>query len=276
MRFYFGHHKCASTYLHRFILLQVCARLKLKRCVVSLPGQFGGDLNQFVRDHEYDLICYINADRSFIDGLDMRFAAVHVVRDPRDILVSAYFSHLHSHLTTAWPELFEFRKKLQTLSIKEGLLAELEFITDLPTNGYALRPFQNMMRWDYDDPRILELRFEDMVDSPVSFFRRFGRHLELINRQSFLSRFTRRRAHHVLSESEFLDIVARNSFAKLAGRSRGKEEQTHHYRKGEPGDWRQYFDEDITREFKERFPGLLAKLGYEKSDDWRPTPAHHP
>ncbi|MEX1061039.1 MAG: hypothetical protein WED13_08455, partial [Methyloceanibacter sp.] len=94
------------------------------------PGQFGSRLDQFVRDNDYGFLSYINADRAFIKQLDMPFRAVHVIRDPRDVVVSAYFSHLHSHPTSGWPELIDFRGKLTSLSTKEGLLAEFEFITD--------------------------------------------------------------------------------------------------------------------------------------------------
>lgn len=272
MRFYFGHHKCASTYLNRVILRQVCARIGLKRGVIFSPAQFGSDLNQFVHNHDYGLISYINADKAFIDQLDMPFHAVHVIRDPRDVVVSAYFSHLHSHPTSRWPELIEFRKRLTNLSTKEGLLAELEFIADLPTNGYNLRPFQSMMRWDYTDGRILELKFENMVSDPTTFFKGFARHLRLTKDpiSSLKSKLKSRvwPTPFALRDGEFMEVVASNSFASVAGHSPGQEQQTHHYRRGEVGDWRRHFDKSIASEFKKRFPELISRLGYETNEDW--------
>lgn len=273
MRFYFGHHKCASTYLHSVVIRRVCKSIGLKRRTVSSPEQFGSRLNQDLRDNRCDFLCYINADRAFVEPLNIPFRAIHVIRDPRDVVISAYFSHLRSHSTSGWPELVEFRKRLAGLSPKEGLLAELEFITLLPTNGYNLRPFQCMMEWNYSDNRILELRYEDMVSDPNTFFTRLGHHLGLSGGPvtTYISEVTSKLSgsHRKLKDSELLNLVARHSFVTLAGRARGHEDQTHHYRRGQPGDWRHYFDEDVTNEFKERFPGLLSRLGYETSDnDW--------
>ncbi len=272
MRFYFGHHKCATAYLEHSILRPVCRRMGLKRAQLFSPEQFSGRLDQYVRTNGLDLVSYINADQTFVDQLDMPFRAVPVIRDPRDIVVSAYFSHLHAHLLSDWAELPDFRKKLSSLSEKEGLLAELDFISDLTTNGRNLRPLQCMMDWNYDDPRILELRFEDMVSDPEVFFRRFGRQLRLSGNRasSFLSRLKRRMwgTPRELDDREFLGLVDENSFAKLAGRPRGVENRAHHYRKGQPGDWRNYFDDDITRAFKSRFPGLVSRLGYEANEGW--------
>lgn len=272
MRFFFGHHRCASTYLDNVILRRVCKRMPLKRDVLFSPEQFDCRLDRFVRSNDFGFISYVNADRKFIDQLDMSFRGVHVIRDPRDVVVSAYFAHLHSHSTVGWPELVEFRKTLSRLNKKEGLLAELEFIADLPTNGYNLRPFRCMMEWSYSDHQILELKFEDMASDPHAFFMRIGRHLKLTGTP--VSVFTSKVKSKMwstprqLKDHELLDVVARNSFAKLAGRGLGNENSKHHYRKGEPGDWRRQFDEDITREFKQKFPGLLCRLGYESGDDW--------
>jgi hypothetical protein len=246
-------------------LRRVCERIPLRKAVVSSPEHFGGCLEQFVLNNDFDLVSYINADQASVSSLTMPFRAVHVVRDPRDVLVSAYFSHLHSHPTTRWPELVEFRSRLAGLNTKDGLLAELDFISELPTNGYNLRPFRSMMEWNYADSRILELKFEDMVTDPDSFFRRMACHLLLSGTPLavYVSRIKRKLVGtpRLLEDGEVLDIVGRRTFTKLSG-------QSHHYRKGEPGEWRDYFDKDIALEFERRFPGLLQQLGYESDTRW--------
>ena len=170
MRFYFGQHKCASAYFEHSILRPICRHMGLKRAQVFSPEQFAGRLDQYVRTNKLDLVSYVNADKTFVDQLDMPFRAVHVIRDPRDVVVSAYYSHLHSHLLSDWSELGEFRQTLSNLSEKDGLLAELKFISDLTTNGHKLRPFQCMMDWNYDDPRILELKIRGHGLGARNFF----------------------------------------------------------------------------------------------------------
>jgi len=74
-----------------------------------------------------------------------------VIRDPRDMIVSGYFSHLKSHSEQDWPELTEHRKRLQSLSKEDGLLAELDFSRQF---------LDDLATWSYSDPNILELRFD--------------------------------------------------------------------------------------------------------------------
>ena len=58
------------------------------------------------------------------------------------------------------------------------------------------------------------------------------------------------------------------SFERLAGRKRGKEDRLAHYRKGVPGDWRNYFDDTIIAKFKDCTSDLVLRLGYEKDVNW--------
>jgi hypothetical protein len=53
-------------------------------------------------------------------------------------------------------------------------------------------------------------------------------------------------------------------FKKYSGwRDQGMEDQYSHYRKGMPGDWKNYFNRDITDYFQIKTGDLLAVLGYE-------------
>lgn len=65
-----------------------------------------------------------------------------------------------------------------------------------------------------------------------------------------------------------LGIVYRNRYEKVAGREKGEEDPSSHYRKGKAGDWCNYFTPYHVRVFKEMFPELVTKLGYEESSDW--------
>jgi hypothetical protein len=55
---------------------------------------------------------------------------------------------------------------------------------------------------------------------------------------------------------------------KTAGRARGTEDRTSHYRKGVAGDWRNYFQEQHQERFNELYGDVLVRLGYESSSDW--------
>src|SRR5262249_29817599 len=125
---FFGHHKCASTWVHS-ILAPVCAEAGWKLAYLYDETSFGNDLAAYVRQNAVDVVSYVNADARFLKALPPH-RAFHVVRDPRDLTVSAYFSHRNSHPTRDWPALLDHRARLQKLDKDEGLLAEMEFDRD--------------------------------------------------------------------------------------------------------------------------------------------------
>ncbi len=103
---YFGDHRCASTWF------------------LSVVGAICRDLNLSLVKYEdwigltdpvtVDIIADVNAnwDHRVIIGTLRGF---HVIRDPRDIVVSAYFSHKYSHPDGKW--LTEQRKLLRQVSV---------------------------------------------------------------------------------------------------------------------------------------------------------------
>ncbi len=77
------------------------------------------------------------------------------MRDPRDIIVSAYFSHLKTHSTDTWPELIAYRKKLQQCDQETGLFHEIAFRKE---------QFDEMRSWkDFHGDNIMQVRMEDVT-----------------------------------------------------------------------------------------------------------------
>jgi len=283
---FFGHHKCASTWIHR-ILSEYGRHAGLEHAYLYDAEQFDGNLPAYVEKTETDLISYVNAEAGYIAGLPP-FRAFHVVRDPRDLLVSAYFSHLHSHPTKAWPELIGHRERLKSVSKTEGLILEVEFL-DFAYN--AIRG------WDYDRPEVLELRQEELTRAPYDGFLQIFNWLGILDPDEFdrsarlshwrdvvrnlaAQRLPGLGALHdpiqLFPAERLLGIVYEHRFDKLAGgREAGKEDVQSHYRKGTPGDWRNHFDVDVLAAFKQRHGDLVTLLDYESDDDWglEPPPA---
>jgi hypothetical protein len=136
---YFGHHKCATTWLND-IIGQVCKRIGLSIVIIHNSELFNDSLES-IKNHQIDFLSYINADIENVKKLENNFIGFHVVRDPRDIVVSAYYSHLYSHpVGGGWPELIEHRKNLQNSSKDKGLFLEMDFLDNFV--------FQNLYKWD--------------------------------------------------------------------------------------------------------------------------------
>lgn len=290
-RVYFGHHKCASQYV-KAVFLDATARLGMR------PSHVDGLSQELPLDyHLQDVwrerlaqrrtqlltgsavtLCLINADAEAVGLLEERgdYRGFHVIRDPRDILVSAYFSHRYSHPRVAeehW--IAEFRRRLSTApDVESGLLLEMEFCATY---------FHHLATWDYANPNIYETRFERLVADPEQEFTYIFNHLGVATPRLGLttlaefalhSRLWRRlgrqrRQRTTLPQPMLRRILRRHTFARLSqGRRPGEEDVRHHYRKGAPGDWRNYFSPSMTDLFKARYGALLIQLGYEADLNW--------
>jgi hypothetical protein len=291
IRVYFGHHKCASQYIKAVflgataLLGMVPSRVDSLSSELPLGYQAREPYPRLLAEYRARLLtdpavvlCLTNGDSEAVSLLEQRgeYHGFHVIRDPRDVLVSAYFSHLYSHpihFDGSW--IAEARQQLSALpDIESGLLLEMEY--DAPI-------FAAMGGWNYANPRVYETRYETLIADPL---KEFARMLQAVGISTprldcaalaalALDLWRRRAQQRPLPERATLPmpvlrrIVAANAFARKAGGRRpGEEDARHHYRKGVAGDWRTYFTPRIIAAFKERYGDLLIGLGYERSRDW--------
>jgi hypothetical protein len=279
VRVFFGHHRSGSSWI-RDIFTAVAREARVRHATVHHPRTFGHDLGRFVRDEGIGCLAYVNAEYRYVAQLG-EFTGFHVVRDPRDLSVSAYFSHRYSHVVDeGWPELAERRRALAGLSKDAGLLAEIK----------ALEwEFERLREWRYDDPRIRTIRLEDLITDPYRHFLEIFRALDLLDEGRFslrkrfaypvhkLLRIIESRLDGVtipvgvrrLPVERLLGLVWENDFrTKADGRTAGQEDPHAHYRKGVPGDWRNHFTPEHVAYFKAHYGEVLRTLGYEEGAHW--------
>lgn len=257
-----------------------CRKLGLKFQAVYDERGFESDLPGYISANKIDFLSHGNADIEHLVGLN-DFLGIHIVRDPRDIAVSAYFSHLHSHSVKQWSELEDYRNKLRGMSKEDGLKTEIR---------NRAKEFHQIESWNYSSPNILEIRFEDLAhasyETVLSTFSHFGLidesdvrwtsrakelTLDIVDKVTgeYARSLSRKLRGGQLSGAEILSIAWRHRFQSLAGgRKQGEEDVKSHFRKGRPGDWVNHFSEEHKRLFKELYPDLLVKLGYETSSGW--------
>jgi hypothetical protein len=300
---YFGHHKCASTWVWQ-LMQRVSREIGLSHYSVldeHTPFEhaplmaigtngYGAERSKgtferaSVRTRAEEagagFVSCITADRQQQDVLAPT-RAFHVIRDPRDIIVSGYFSHLNSRPADhpgagAWglPHIAAHRERLESVSKEEGLVLEMDF---------ARQELLDLREWDYGRPEILELKLEDLSTKPYDGFVRIFQHLQLLpddepsggrqlasvwrrrmlNRLSSRRGLARLRRPMPLTGEILLGAVYRNRFeANTKGRPAGAEDKSSHYRKGVAGDWVNHFTPEVTAAFEERFDGLADLLGY--------------
>jgi hypothetical protein len=252
---YFGHHRCASQWMKGLIrgIAQVVAR-DVHR--YWSPRDFNYDLTS-VADPGATIVVYSNANVRYVKGVSLR--GFHMVRDPRDIAVSSYFSHLYSHPTEVYSgadsapvgktltRLEEYRRTLRSMSKDEGLSLELE---------QRSLQYMQMKKWDYSQENVLELRMEEVTSDPLRWLREIATFVGLYGVRG-------------LDDERLASIVAANDFrVYTGGRVPGEEDVRDHYRKGTPGDWKLHFGPGHVEYFKEHYNDLLLKLGYEHSPNW--------
>jgi len=176
------------------------------------------------------------------------YKAFFITRDPRDIMISWYFSVKYSHKVVG--RIAEHRQVLTTIPTKDGLTYTIDYLQE-----YGL--FDALRSWTgapIQDSNIVVVRFEDLTSSDnLQVFKGLFLHCDI-----------------QIPETELLSILQEYSFNKLSGgRKRGDENKSDHYRKGVPGDWKNYFDDAVVAKFKETTGNLVVQLGFEQNENWK-------
>jgi hypothetical protein len=259
---FLGHHKCASTFARAVVtgIAQRCGReVHREDLSTRLPLGYERDPLQRARiEAAYaslratgcTVVCHGNADMRVVETLAEAgpFRAFHLIRDPRDLLVSGYFWHRSSasrptHDRSPWNQ--ARRERLRAApDVAAGLLLDMDL---------SCCYFEALAEWDFARSDVLECRYEDMILDPLAFFARALRFVGLEG----------------VEQAVLAQQVEQHGFRQAAGgRAPGEERLDHKYRMGIAGDWRRHFTPAVTEGFKRRYGDLLIRLGYERDAAW--------
>jgi len=158
-----------------------------------------------------------------------------VLRDPRDLIVSWYFSMKDTHALLT-EELFSRRRRLRSLDQSQGLAFS---IREMARRGH----FRAQHSWwinQNKDENVKLYRFEGLFGS------------EQFNVVSDLMKHLR----IPIKNRELKQLLEKHSFAK-------KQKQSNHYRKGKAGDWRNYLTLDHLGLLSELTDNITKMLGYD-------------
>lgn len=168
------------------------------------------------------------------------YRAFFVMRDPRDLIVSWYFSTKATHLVEKDTRLAEDRATLVRLPKQEGLRHAVDFCA-------ADGRFDVLRSWaQAGDERVRLVKYEDLTgpDGRDEFARLLA-FLEIPLADAALDR---------LWESY--------SFRRLTGREPGSAKESSHLRSGRSGDWKNHLDDDTVAYLDTVTGGLPSALGY--------------
>ena len=206
-------------------------------------------------------------DHSKIDlsELTQPYRGSHMIRDPRDMVVSGYHYHLWTDepwantkisefgpdISNYWPLLpvndishLSYKEYLNSLDREDGLMAEIQRASSVD--------IRDVMTWNYEDENILNFKYEDIMQDEEGTFRKIFSFYGF--KEEAVSYCTRK-------AMEF-------SFSRQTENDDGKVNEKTHLRSGKLEQWRTEFSDSHKDYFKKLHGQDLIELGYESNFDW--------
>lgn len=262
----FCHHK-TGTILLRKIFKDIC-RLKGWR-FLALPGM----VNQVPKSYDVVLFSHSLVNEKLFKT---PFIGLHVIRDPRDIVVSGYQYHLRTkeqwcinndfdinipikypqvpscleHFSEDWKINYvkslngrSYQDNLLTLSQKDGLIFEM--------NHHAQWTIKDMLTWDYNNPQILEIKFEDLMANFNNTWLAIFRFLKILINDNDTEKLLKIIKTHDLQSKSMEEISA---LSHVTSKTTSR--------------WLTYFEDTHKSFFIDKFNDALIRLKYEPDNYW--------
>jgi hypothetical protein len=227
------HHKAGTVWLQS-IFKRICNDFSLvffNGRQSNLPEQF----DVFLHFHsQFDLT-----------SLHFDFRGLHIIRDPRDIIISGCFYHQVSSEKWLHKPLKQYGGKTYQEKINSYSTLDDKILFEMENSGY--RNINKILNWDYTNQNFLEIKYEELiVDSELKLFSKIF---------TFLG-------FPINIMPNLLNISYNKSMFS------GKIKQTEHIRSGKSKQWKEHFKPIHKSKFNALFDNALTRLGYEPNNEW--------
>jgi hypothetical protein len=246
--FAFSIHKAGSTLMHNMIA-QVCAEANIP--ALNIPAIL---FREGIRDQDWRddkrLLEFITPGRIYygyrylpeiLQGPETALEnskSVLLVRDPRDALVSEYYSYGGKHLTHKLPD----KNSEQFIKSKEATKAlDIDPYVLNNSGNYLkkLQDYKNFLNFD----NVLLRRYEQIFFDKHRFLADIFNHFDISVPADILAR-----------------VAEKNDVRPQS------EDQTKHIRKGTPGDYREKLKPETIVKLNDRFQEIGRWYGYDLND----------
>jgi hypothetical protein len=236
---FFSHHKCATLWLQTYFT---------RVAELNRRSFFRTNFGDALPDLAADIVFFGNATHKFVS--EHGLVGYHVIRNPLNLIVSAYYSHLETHpLFGGWPALLLQRNLLKSVGKEEGMFLTLTFLERADIDRRWIGPLLALRQWDYSDSRFETLKMEEMVARPEFFLRPI---LSPLNENGHV---------YLPPDSEMA------FFNFSGGREAGDIDNSSHYRSGSVDSWKGELPSAIVRYIRSRFDDFMERF-YPDSVTW--------
>ncbi len=235
------HHKTGTVWMAN-VFRAMKKQFKLK-IFSGKQADLPPDADIFLQDHS-------KVDLQSLRDRGRPVRCVHVIRDPRDVVISGCFYHVKTTEKWANAPKAEFGGKnyRETISALPNDYEKLVF--EMKHTG--MKSIHDMVSWNYQDQDVFEAKYEDLIgDTDFIYFRPMMQFL----------------GFEGADLDTVLEIVRANSLFGGANAETASKDPVH-VRSGESRQWPKTFTPELKAAFKEIHPEALQRLGYEQNTDW--------
>lgn len=255
--FIFGYHKCGTKLLGK-VFLQLC--LKYGWTFKSIAGTTDEIPN-------VDVVFFLHSQVDY-SKLPESYIGIHMVRDPRDIIVSGYLYHKRTveewctnknfqtseaikypqvpnsqmYRSEAWKTDYlkslngkSYQEKINSFDEEDGILFEM--------NHYGQWTIEDMLKWDFEKGNCLEIKFEDVMSNYDAEMMKVFTHCNLSEEQLKVAKG--------FADKEDMNKMSKKDIEKNPHISSVKTKK-----------WERYFTEKHLQFFDENFSEVLKKYNY--------------
>jgi hypothetical protein len=234
------HHKTGTVWMAN-IFRAIKKKNKLK-LYSGRQADLPPDADIFLQDHS-------RVDLQALRGRGRPVRCVHVIRDPRDVVISGCFYHVKTTEKWANTPRAEFGGKNYRETIAALPTDHDKLVFEMKHTG--MKSISDMINWNYKDQDVFEARYEDLIDDTQ--FRVFRPMMEFLG-------------FHGAELDDVLEIVRAHSL--FGGATAEGAKDPVHVRSGESRQWPKTFTAELKSAFKQIHPEALQRLGYESGNDW--------
>lgn len=230
------HHKTGTVWFQN-IFKDIASYFSLLYATENLKDDLDYNDFHFVLNHHSQF------DFTKLNEID--YKGIHIIRDPRDMIISSTFYHQKSK--ESW--LHVSKKEFNGLTYQEKINSfdTFEEKAIFEINNSAGNNILDIKKWDYSNDNFLEVKYEEVIQD--------------YNLQKFHDIFEFLGFH-----GEFIPDLLRISWKNSL--FSGEVKSNKHVRSGDARQYQKHFTPKLKKEFKNEFGDLLVKLGYEENNNW--------